>query len=663
MISDELKQNWKNMIFYMKTNKVFYRDEKTGALEFDLDNLNEYDPSLHIIFMDNSDELLEFTREELSTISKRKDFINFQILNLKRELVISRIRNIDSGKICKIRGIIKRITKPIIRSISIKYECCSCGTTVSRLQNTKKINLPTNCPCGNRNPKRFIEISSDKKDIQEMSIEEFPEETVGKQPQQIRVYIEGDLTEPDFSEKLYPGRRIEVVGVIRPMPPFMTRLDTQENVSEFMFCAININHLEEDDNIDISEEDIRKIKEISKNNPLNILAENLSKNVYGNTEIKKAIVLQLAKGVRKVRPDGTFTRGDINILLSGDPGQAKSVLLKATSLKSPNSRYVSGTRSSGVGLTASLKEDELLKTYVLEAGVIVLCSGSMVSIDELEKMDANQLSSLYEPLEVQTVTVSKAGINATLSAQTSILSACNPIKGKFDHKSPLASQIDLPSPLLNRFDLIFILLDEVDEKKDSEAVKHLFKLHSGQKVEEQKEEISLNLFKKYISYIRKFEPKIKPELEEYVDKLYRDIRRESSNQEGVPINLRNIEGLLRLAEASAKIRLSSFVELEDLKIAEQILRFTLKQLAYDENGKLDISRMTEKVPVTKRGRMEKIIQLIKEICDRDGKCIFEVLKKEALDKDIQQWEINNFLEQLKREGVIYEPIKGEYKIL
>jgi DNA replicative helicase MCM subunit Mcm2 (Cdc46/Mcm family) len=264
-----------------------------------------------------------------------------------------------------------------------------------------------------------------------------------------------------------------------------------------MFTAFRIDLQEEEEDMELTEEDIDKIKEIARGNPLQLLAENVAPSIFGNEEIKKAIILQLAKGVKKQRgAGGTYTRGDINILLSGDPGQAKSVMGKETVLRCPNGRYVSGTRSSGVGLCASLRKDELLGSWALEAGIIVLCSGSLVVVDELDKMDKEQLSSLYEPLETQTVTLNKAGISATLKAETSILAAANPIKGKFDIRQPLASQIDLPPPLLNRFDLIFILLDKVDEARDRESVQHLFKVHTGTFNEQT---IDPLLFKKFFS--------------------------------------------------------------------------------------------------------------------------------------------------------------------
>lgn len=659
--------------------KIFHKNYETGDMQLDLYLLKLYHQNLFEYFYNNPGEFIQTSKKCLREVfdfspEKRekdgtvleasalpKNIINFKIINLNDELIISKIRNKDIKKICKLKGLIKRITKPITRCMSIEYECIDCGTTITVPQDTKKIMLPARCACENKNSKRFRDGKKEIKDIQELSLEEFPEETAGKQPQQIRVYVEGDLTEPEFSERLQPGKRIEVIGIIKSIPPFMNKNDIEENISEFMFYAINVNTLEEEDNEVITDEDIVEIKKIAEKNPLELLSKSLAPSIYGNQIIKEAIVLQLAKGVKKYRAGGSSTKGDINILLSGDPGQAKTVMGKETVLRCPNSRYVSGTRSSGVGLCASLKRDDLLGTWVLEAGAIVLSSGSLVFIDELDKMDKEQLGSLYEPLETQSVTINKAGISASLRAETSILAAANPIKGKFDTRQPLATQIDLPSPLLNRFDLIFILLDKVDEKEDRESVRHLFKIHSGEI--SNKNLIPVSLFKKYISYIRKLTPKLDPNLIKKVEDLYWDMRKISKNQEGIPMNKRNMEGLIRLAEAHAKIRLSEEVQLEDIEVAERILKFSFNQLVYDESGIFDISRLTEKVPVTKRGKMETVMNLISELTDENKICDYELLKSKAFEKNIQGWELINYLEQLKRENQIYEPDKGKLKIL
>lgn len=671
-------------ILPMKTyfeKQIFHRNYDTGNLELDLDLLREFHLESYESFVANPEEWIKIAKksikETLELIPEKKDskgvlieastlpknILNFKIKNLKNILTISEIRKDDMGKIYKISGIIKRITTTFTRTKDISFECSECGSILSLQQSQKRIVTPSRCSCGNKG--KFIEKSKSKINIQELNLEEMPEEIAGKQPQQLRVYLEDYLTDPTLSERLQPGKRIEITGIIKQLPPFMTKSDTEENISGFMLHAHLIDSLEEEDEISISDEDKTEIEKIAKDNPLKKLSQNLASSIYGHEVIKKAIILQLVKGAKKARPDGTQTRGDLHILLVGDPGQAKSVILKATSLRSPRSRYVSGTRSSSVGLTIMVKKDELSGQWCLEAGVIVLCHGSIVCLDEIDKVDKEQLSTLYEPLETQTVTIAKAGIAATLYAETSILAAANPIHGKFDFNQPITTQINLPPPLLNRFDLVFVLIDRQKDDYDKQALSHLFKIHKEEIVQE--EPISILLFKKFISYARKINPILEDDIYPELERIYLKIRRQSvkegSGVQGLPINLRNAEGLIRLATANAKIRLSKKVELEDLKVAEEIFMYSLKQIGYDESGILDMSRVSERVPVSKLGKMERVKAMIRDLTKRLGKDVpYHELIQEAESIGIQAWEAETYIEELNRIGEIISPTKGYWRI-
>ncbi len=261
----------------------------------------------------------------LSLKSSLQSLFNIDINKLKLKLPnfdnflnISSIRIKHIDQMFTLTGVIKRLTKIVPRVKIIKYDCLSCGTTISVLQDAKKKKLPKKCSCGNS--KLFNIQSEETENIQELNLEESHEDVEDKQPQQIRIYLEGNLTEDSFTKKLQPGRKISIIGIIKKLPIFMTKADTDENISEFMVEAKDIKLLDEDFEIKLSEDDIEQIKEIACDNPLGKLSSSLVPEIYGNQEVKEAIVLQLVKGVRKERADGSYSRADIHILLSGDPG-------------------------------------------------------------------------------------------------------------------------------------------------------------------------------------------------------------------------------------------------------------------------------------------------------------------------------------------------------
>ena len=640
--------------------KIINRNSETGIFELDCSEAKTH-PEFFENLISNPLEILSIINQ---TLTETFDSSEIKFINFDNNLEISKIRREHINKLFKIKGIIKRITKAIPRTTMIYYECPSCGSVITILQDRRKKNIPHRCSCGRK--ENFTKTKETIVNIQELNLEEMPEELEGKQPQQLRVYLEGNLTDPTFSGKLQPGKRIEIIGIIKKLPVFMSKHDEDENISDFMFHAINVFNLEEEEDLFISPEDEQKIKEIAKNNPLEILSENLAESIYGYKEIKKAIILQFVKGVPIKKKGGGVTREDIHILLIGDPGVGKSALLKSASYKCPRSKYISGTRSSSVGLTSIVKKDELTGDFCLEAGAFVLANGSVLYLDEIDKMNREYISSLYEPLEIGTVTVNKAGIFACLQSKTSLLGACNPLNGKFDCLKPLTSQLDLPEPLLNRFDLIFAIVDLQNKEQDSKAIQHLFKVYTNE-IEEPKVSLSDSLFKKYIIYAKKLKPILKQELLTELENIYYKIRNQTdiAKNKGMPINLRNAEGLLRMAYAHAKLRLSEYVELQDLKVAEEIFMFSLKQLGYDsETGTLDMSRLTMKVPISHRGKLESVLKLLYDLQQQIGQLIpYEEILSASQDLKIEGYELDNILEQLKREGKIFEPRDNYFQLI
>jgi replicative DNA helicase Mcm len=370
------------------------------------------------------------------------------------------------------------------------------------------------------------------------------------------------------------------------------------------------------------------------------------------------------KGVGKERSDGSHTQEDIHILITGDVGIAKSVSLKATAARTPRAKMVVGTKTSKVGLGAMAVKDELTNTWSLEIGALVLANGSTLCLDELDKMYPEHLSELLEPMSGSTVTINKAGISATLPASTSILASANPKMGNYDLNQSLAQQINLPTPILNRFDLIFILIDRPNEKFDSKAVEHIFKSYK----EKMEPEVPLSLFKKYITYCRKLKPILDDSLVSDVQSFYVELRAKSKgnpDMKTIPVNLRNMEAVVKLAEAHAKLRLSDKVEVLDLNVAKEIFMFCVNQLVKDkETGMYDFSRMNERIPMSKRGKLDRFLELLHSLMGNiEEETKYGTIVEEAEKISISEWDTKIFLEELKKEIKIYEPRRGFYKLV
>ena len=341
---------------------------------------------------------------------------------------------------------------------------------------------------------------------------------------------------------------------------------------------------------------------------------------------------------------------------------AKSQVLKFISTLAPKGRYVVGKSASGAGMTATVVRDEYLKGWALEAGAMVLANKGIVCLDEIEKMDPNDRSAMHEALEQQCVTISKANIQASLQAQTSVLAAGNPKLGRFEPYQTIAQQIDLPPTLINRFDVIFVLRDMPDKFKDESIASHVLNIYQKK---EGMIQIERDLFRKYVAYAKQ---KIKPILSDEAVKEIKDfyvkmrnmpVTADEMGNKSIPISARQLEALVRLSEAHAKLRMSKKVTKEDAKIAIDIIKFYLMQVGFDEQTKtFDIDRIAVGVSSSQRSKVILLRETITRMEERLGKFI----PQEELSKELQgkmtQDEIDDALQKLKASGDIFEPRKG-----
>ena len=340
----------------------------------------------------------------------------------------------------------------------------------------------------------------------------------------------------------------------------------------------------------------------------------------------------------------------------------KSALLKRITQIAPKGRYVSGKGVSAAGITAAVVRDEFLRGWALEAGAMVLSSDGVVCVDELDKMSSEDRSAMHEALENQTVSISKANIQATLIARTTVLAAANPKFGRFDPYAVIADQIDLPPTLINRFDLIFPIKDLPEETRDERMAKHILTLHQRPDINEP--EIQTGILRKYIAYARqKIVPRLTDGALEEIKDFYLNMRKSGSGEGGIksiPISARQLEALVRLSEASAKARLDDRVTRKDAKKAIELLDYCLMQVGFDrETGKIDIDRIATGIAATSRSHILILKDIISELETKLGKAIpIDEVVAEAKNRGLDEDKVEEALERLKRSGDVYEPKRG-----
>ncbi|CAN9417487.1 hypothetical protein CUC08_Gglean011590 [Alternaria sp. MG1] len=479
------------------------------------------------------------------------------------------------------------------------------------------------------------------RDHQTISIQEMPERApAGQLPRSVDVILDDDLV-----DRVKPGDRIQLVGIYRSLGN--RNAGAGSSTFRTLILANNVILLSSKSGggiaqVSITDTDIRNINKISKNRRVfELLSQSLAPSIYGHDYIKKAILLLLLGGQEKNLENGTHLRGDINILMVGDPSTAKSQLLRFVLNTAPLAIATTGRGSSGVGLTAAVTSDKETGERRLEAGAMVLADRGVVCIDEFDKMSDVDRVAIHEVMEQQTVTIAKAGIHTSLNARCSVVAAANPIFGQYDiHKDPHRN-IALPDSLLSRFDLLFVVTDDIEDARDRQVSEHVLRMHRyrqpgteegapvreegaqllgvgldtdadanrptevyekfnpmlhsgvtitvGRGANRRTEVLSIPFIKKYIQYAKREKPILTKGAADHIVATYSALRNDeldAGTRRTSPITARTLETLIRLSTAHAKARLSKRVEQKDAEVAEQILRFALfKEVVEDDRRK------------------------------------------------------------------------------
>lgn len=637
------------------------------ALVIDFSLLAQFDPELSEALLEDPENSLKHAEISLTDFDFANKNVRVRITKLpeSQSVKIKNIRKDHLGKLMMFYGIVRQSSDVRPRVASAKFECPTCGNNITMLQTEAEFKKPARCSCGYRGGFRLL--SKDLVDTQRLVIEESPDTLEGgEQPKRLDVYLKEDLVEPKMEKKTTPGAKVRVICFIKEIP-VPSKTGGQSTLYQIVADAVNIEPIEETfEDINITSEDEEKIKELGKDPQIyEKLVASIAPSVFGHEDIKGALVLQLMGGVRKEKSDGTITRGDMHILLVGDPGAAKSTLLIFMTKAAPKARYAAGRGSTGTGLTATVVRDEFLRGWALEGGTLVLANGGFAMIDELDKMTKEDTSSLHEALEQQTITISKANIQATLRTRTTVLAAANPKLGRFDPYQPIAAQIDLPPALINRFDLIFPIRDIPNKEKDTKIASLVLAIQKD--VNTINPPIQIAMLKKYVAYVRQ---RVKPQLtQSAVDEIrdfYVNLRNsgqfgdEGVNVKPIPISARQLEALVRLSEGSARVRLSNKVTKADAQKAINILKACLMQVGFDyETGQIDIDRIQTGVTAATRNKIIIIRDIITAMEGKGKKTIpIEEIMAESLARGLTEQQVEEVLEKMKRSGDLFEPKQG-----
>ena len=636
------------------------------SIAVDFAKLSSFDPKLAVDLLDYPEEAIKAAELSIREIELPSEVKNFRVrlynLPESQRLRIGEIRSSHIGKLLVLDGIVRRKSDVRPQVTKTDFECPNCGRIISVLQTEANFKEPRSCSCGRKGNFRLLE--KELVDAQTMVLEENPEYMEGgDQPKRVGVFLKEDLVSPISEKRTNPGNRVRIVGILKEVP--VIKHGTRSTSFDLL---IDTNFLETIDEtfyeIKISKEEEEAITALAKDkNVYNKLVGSIAPSIYGYEKVKEGLLLQLMGGVQKKRTDGVVSRGDMHILLVGDPGSGKSQLLKRISVIAPKGRYVSGGGVSGAGITAAVVKDEILGGWSLEAGALVLANDGICAIDEMDKMTEEDTGAMHEALEQQSVSIAKANIQATLMSRTTVLAAANPKYGRFDQYGNIAEQINLPPTLINRFDLIFTIKDLPQVEKDEKTATHILKLHQSPEVNEP--EIPTKLLKKYVSYARQHtRPVLTDGAIDEMKEFYVQLRnREVSDERAaraIPISARQLEALVRMAEASAKVRLSDKVTREDARRAIELLIYCLMQVGRErETGQIDIDRIATGIPASQRERIFMVKQILEELEHDLGKTIpVEDVAKLAVERGVSKAEVDEIIEKLKRAGDVYEPRYG-----
>ncbi len=584
-----------------------------------------------------------------------------RIYNLPEVILIRDIRASNLRKLIAIDGLVVRASsvKPIIKTAI--FRCRACGVEQSIPQDGQRLILPESCnsiKCrGRRQRFDLIEEKSEYYDYQVVGVQEKPEDLPpGQLPRSIDVGLKGDLV-----DKARPGDRVIITGILYAVQE--RTVEAPLKTSKMYLEATSIETAsKEPEALQITPEEEKMFKEMARAPDIHQkLIESIAPSIYGLEHIKKAIMLLLFGGRTKQFPDGVKVRGDIHVLLVGDPGTGKSQLLRYAAQIAPRGLYTSGRGSTAAGLTAAVIRDKG-GNMILEAGALVLADMGVCCIDEIEKMRPEDRVAIHESMAQQTVSIAKGGIVATLNARTSILAAANPELGRYNPYESFTVNVNLPITILSRFDLIFVLRDEPIPEHDQKIATHILSLQS-KSTPPSEPLIKPEILRKYIAYAKRIQPELTPRAAKLLENFYLQMRSIYQQTSTIAITARQLESLIRLAEARARVALRDYVTEEDAMDVIDLMKKSLSEVGIDvETGKPDIDVIMTGKPKSIRDKFSIVLKIVGEIQDKKGYVEDAELREALREYGIDDQEIRMILNRLLSDGKLFTPKPGIYRL-
>lgn len=637
------------------------------SLVVDFEDLIAYDPELARSILDKPDEYMEYLDRsgwaqlkiedpEYAEIIKK---LRIRCRKLPEKHSLRLIGSENIGRMLCIDGIIVRSTsvKPLL--LKAAFQCRKCNAMTYVEQAGVLMRGPGVCAHCRSRVFEFLEKQSTFMNSQEIRIQERPEDLPpGQLPRAMDIKLSEDMV--DIAR---PGDRVSITGIARAQQEYVGRkarlrtfdLQLDANYVDIMGKEVEV--------VEITPEDERHIRELAKDPFIHRkLIASLAPSIYGYGDIKEAVLYLLFGGVPKRLPDGVTIRSEVNVLLVGDPGVAKSQLLQYVSRIAPRGLYTSGRGTTAAGLTAAVVREKS-GGMVLEAGALVLADKGIACIDEMDKMRPEDRVAIHEALEQHTVSVAKGGIVATLNARAAVLAAANPALGRYDPYRNINDNINLPVTLLSRFDLLFIMKDIPEPDSDSRMSEHILTLHRLKTTPEEPPLLP-EMLRKYIAYAKRIEPVLTDDSVNAIRQYYLKMRSLSGSSESpIVITPRQLEGLVRLAEARAKSFLRDRVEAEDAQAIIRLMTLSLQDVGIDSTtGKIDIDVIMTGKPKSLRDKMQVVLStfadLEKQLGIVEDSTLYQALSRKV---DLTDDEARRLIDQLVKEGILYSPKPGHLK--
>ena len=636
-------------------------------------------PVIESHFNENPDKILDAFASAIKEILKErfpdyaekiKHDIRARIANFPVQRSLRQINSEIITKMTSVSGMVVRSSevKPLAKEVT--YKCLDKHISKFTLLDGMSLNASVKCQTPNckHTSLAIIPEASRFIDFQILRLQELPEDLPpGQLPHYVNVSIKQDLV--DYAR---PGDRIVLTGIVRieqerisgvsKSESALYRLRMDGNNVEFI-GGKGLKSSRRTEREEISPDEEKLVKSLAKNPDIyDRLIASFAPHIKGHALFKEAILLLIVGSTQRVLTDGTKIRGDINVFLVGDPGTAKSEMLKFCARIAPRGLYTSGRGSTAAGLTAAVVKDAS-GIFMLEAGAVVLGDQGLVCIDEFDKMRPEDRSALHEVMEQQSASIAKGGIVATLNARTSILAAANPMFGKYDIFKNIYENVNLPIPLLTRFDLVFIVRDIPSQEKDRNIAQHIISQH-GSSGTDTTSLIDIDILTKYLSYAKRGEPALTKEAENLIMEFYLKMRNISGEDKEnmITITPRQLEGLIRLATARARLLLKNKVEGEDADRAIYLFNEMLKNSGTDVNtGKVDIGVLQGR-PKSEVSKLTMFMEILRSL---EGEPKSSVPEQEFVDElaksdKFSEEEAREYIRRMIRDASIYESKPGHY---